>query len=449
MIWKRGATDNKEMQELKGLRAALDASQAVIWFDLDGTILKVNDNFCQAMSHDATRLVGQHHRIFMDPIAAKEDGYATFWKRLRKGEAFHGEVNRVTGDGRQVVLSAFYTPVKDDNGVTTKIVKVASDITEKATMLTALQSSLERLCNGDLSVRLDPFKDPDFQILSQQFNMTLERLENMVRLVDGVSQALSGEVSEITANARDLADRGEAQAATLEETAASLEELSEAVQGTANNAQLATQAAKTASDNAKRGTQVVSDAIGAMQEIKNGSNEISKIIEVIDSISFQTNLLALNAGIEAARAGDAGRGFAVVASEIRALAQRTAEAAKDISDLIVSSNANVATGAQLVDQTGDSLGHIGNEILQIVSNIEEISSATSEQADGIASVTHATSQIDIATQQNAVLSDQSAQGAVKVAHEASHLRELLDAFQNSGPVPQRNDGSDVPFMRSA
>lgn len=451
MLKFRGSKSDSTAHEYASLTAAMDRVLAVIWFEPDGTIIKANDNFCNLLGYATDDVKGQHHRIFVDSTYGGSGEYSTFWKMLSQGQIQEDEFCQYTKLGDPVWISASYNPVYDIDGKVTKIVKFATDITDSRNATMSLSNGLQSLANGDLSARLPSSDSALFSSINNQFNETMDRLDELVQSINGVSLSLATESAEISDNAQDLATRGEAQAATLEETAATLEELSHAVQGSASNAQQAASSAQQASGNAETGTQVVSDAIIAMQEIKKGSGEIGKIIEVIDSISFQTNLLALNAGIEAARAGDAGKGFAVVASEIRALAQRTAEAAKDISNLIVSSNKNVASGAELVDRTGDSLGLIRTEIGQVVANIQEISMAANEQSEGLSAVNQATSQIDLATQQNAMLADQSAQSAAKLAQGASQLRKLVSFFRASSRAVKEvsDDVPEISFRRSA
>lgn len=453
-MWQmRGKNTDSHDPKSQGIVDAVHAVFAVIWFDLDGKITDVNANYCDLMGYTKADLVGQHHRILVDPSYANSSEYQDFWDNMRGGKAFDGDFSRRTKSGNEVAIKASYSPVYNAEGKLTQVVKIASDVTARRKATAQLATKLAALSEGDLSVRLPDTNVQEFKPINAQFNATLEHLEQLVRSIDGVSDGLVKESSEIATNAQDLADRGEAQAATLEETAATLEEISHAVQGTAENAEQASASAEQASGNAQTGKHVVTDAIEAMQEIKKGSGEIGKIIEVIDAISFQTNLLALNAGIEAARAGDAGKGFAVVASEIRALAQRTAEAAKDISELIVSSNKSVASGAELVDRTGDALGKISAEIDLVVQNIADISRAAKEQSEGIVAVNQATSDIDITTQKNALLSEQSARSATKLADGATKLQDLVSFFRSADRPMLLTDPEfpeqEITFRRSA
>ncbi|MEM9286422.1 MAG: methyl-accepting chemotaxis protein, partial [Pseudomonadota bacterium] len=220
-------------------------------------------------------------------------------------------------------------------------------------------------------------------------------------------EPISVKASVIESAAQDMAERTESQAATLEESTASLEQLSGNLQTAVKKTNDIEREIEAAQSSAREGESVVKDAVSAMGEISTSSDEISQIIGLIDDIAFQTNLLALNAGVEAARAGDAGRGFAVVASEVRALAQRSSDAAKQIKDLISKSAQEVSNGVALVDKTGAVLEGIVEAIDGITGRFVEINASTKEQAEGLAEVTTAVSDLDRVTQQNAAMAEEN------------------------------------------
>jgi methyl-accepting chemotaxis protein len=257
------------------------------------------------------------------------------------------------------------------------------------------------------------------------------------------THSVGGGAQEIASASSDLSRRTEQQAASLEETAAALDEITATVRRSAEGAKRAFSAASEARADAHRSGEVVGEAVSAMDAIESSSRQITQIIGVIDEIAFQTNLLALNAGVEAARAGDAGRGFAVVAQEVRALAQRSAEAAKEIKTLIATSSAQVGRGVKLVAQTGEALAEIANKVAQIDGLISEIASSSQEQAVGLAQVNIAVNQMDQVTQQNAGMVEEATAAAANLSSESRELTRLVGQFRT------RSDASQALSRRAA
>ncbi len=303
---------------------------------------------------------------------------------------------------------------------------------DQSVVVQSLAGALEGLAAGDLTMRLTAEVTADYQKLKDDFNEAMARLEEAMTVIAANAQGITAGAGEISQAADDLSRRTEQQAATLEETAAALDEITSTVRRTAEGANQANAAVVTARADAEKSGEVVSQAVLAMSGIETSSREISQIIGVIDEIAFQTNLLALNAGVEAARAGDAGRGFAVVASEVRALAQRSADAAKQIKGLISASSRQVGDGVELVGQAGQALERIAGQVNQISGLVSEIAASAQEQAIGLTQVNTAVNQMDQTTQQNAAMVEQSTAASHSLAGEAGELSRLVGRFQIDG-----------------
>jgi len=288
---------------------------------------------------------------------------------------------------------------------------------------------LRRVADGDLTQDVATAYRGRFGELKTAVNETVERLSSTVRMIQLTAADVSLSAREIATGADDLSKRTEEQASSLEESAATTEELAASVKASAHGSRQAATTAEEAMRAAEGGGEIAGRAVQAMARIEDASKKISDITRVIDDIAFQTNLLALNAAVEAARAGDAGKGFAVVASEVRTLAQRSGEAAKDISTLISSSNVEVADGVKLVRQAGDALTQIMAASQKVASTIADISSAAVEQANGIEEMSQTVAHMDEMTQQNAALSEQSAASANALNQRIGQLNDLVAAFK--------------------
>jgi methyl-accepting chemotaxis protein len=326
----------------------------------------------------------------------------------------------------------------------------ARDSEEKQKAINLLGQGLGRLADGDLVQRIDTPFGESTERLREEFNASVEQLQQSMLTIISSADAIRSGTGEISAAADDLSRRTEQQAASLEETAAALDEITATVRKTADGATEARSIVSSAKVNADKGGEVVRLAITAMSGIEKSSQQIGQIIGVIDEIAFQTNLLALNAGVEAARAGEAGRGFAVVASEVRSLAQRSAEAAKEIKTLISASTAQVEAGVDLVGETGKALERIVVEVGDINKLVSEIAASAHEQATGLNQVNAAVNQMDQVTQQNAAMVEQTTAAAYSLNQETEKLSDLIGRFQvgraraNVAPVRQASHNPSRP-----
>jgi len=300
---------------------------------------------------------------------------------------------------------------------------------EQTRVVSSLAGGLERLAAGDLTARLNQSFPGAYEKLRNDFNDAVGKLEKAMSAISGSTSAIRSGGGEISSAADDLSQRTERQAATLEQTAAALDEITATVQRSAQGAAQSREAVAAAKTEAERSGDVVSRAVTSMTGIEASSREINQIIGVVDEIAFQTNLLALNAGVEAARAGDAGKGFAVVASEVRALAQRSAESAKQIKGLISTSTSQVAEGVKLVSETGQALQRIVAHVDEVSKLVSEIAASAKEEATGIAEVNLAVNQMDQVTQQNAAMVEETTAASRMLADQTEELFGLVSRFQ--------------------
>ncbi|MCZ8178106.1 MAG: methyl-accepting chemotaxis protein [Rhizobium sp.] len=308
--------------------------------------------------------------------------------------------------------------------------RAEADAEERLTKATGtLAAGLKRLASGDLLCEIDEQFAPQFEALRHDFNTSVQQLRGVLVSVGRSAHAVSGGSGEISHASDDLAKRTEQQAASLEETAAALEEITSNVTATSRRTGEARDIVRNTRSRAEQSGVVVGNAVTAMERIEHASKQISQIIGVIDEIAFQTNLLALNAGVEAARAGEAGKGFAVVAQEVRELAQRSANAAKEIKALIGNSEIAVSEGVKLVNETGDGLTAIAGLVQAINEHMDAIASAAQEQSVGLGEVNQAVNHMDQATQKNAAMVEEMNAASAGLAQEAASLAELLQRFR--------------------
>ncbi|MDG6774383.1 methyl-accepting chemotaxis protein [Thiomicrorhabdus sp. ZW0627] len=422
---------------------AINRAMAVIEFDLEGNILHANDNFLQAMGYRLDEIVGHHHRMFVTPEYRDSAEYRQLWKDLATGKYFSGTIKRLDKRGNAIWLEASYNPIFDSEGQVYKVVKYGTDVGNNANMkllqnvVEDAASVLTGFAQGDLTVRMGQHLKPDEESLFRDAVDSLtsatvhmaDRLGEVIENASAAATIVTQATAEVSESAENLNQRLNEQAVAVEETNQTMLKMNEAVEANAENAQQASQVAAQVQQKSQQGTQVMEETIQAMHAIQKSSQEIAEIITLIDGIAFQTNLLALNAAVEAARAGDHGRGFAVVAGEVRALAQKSAEAAKNIKTLIEVTVERVNHGNTLATNSGEVLEEINKAVFSVSDMIEQIAQASTQQFEGIRQVHLAVDQIDETTQQNAILIEETANSSKSLSEQALILHKEMTYFK--------------------
>lgn len=426
------ATDITQQKQLnidfEGQMKAVHANQAVIEFDMDGTIRTANDAFLQATGYQLSEIQGKHHKIFATREYASSPEYAKLWSDLNDGVAFVDEIERVTKSGDKIWLSASYNPIVNTEGKPYKVVKFASDLTERKHLVDNIQNILKELSSGQLNTHLEVGEDSPFSEIADSMNQFISGFKQIIaQIVDSV-EATKNSSAEIASGNSDLSTRTEQQASALEETSSSMEELATSIKGTSDQSNSANTMAQNASKIAQNGGELIEHVVKNMSSITESADKISEIIGVIDGIAFQTNILALNAAVEAARAGEQGKGFAVVAAEVRTLAQRSANAAKDIKSLISDSVERIQSGNKLVSDSGETMNQIVSSIKEVTNTMSVIDNNLSQQYSSIEEVTTAIKNMDAMTQQNSALVEEVAAASENMQQQAVALSGTVSRY---------------------
>ncbi len=447
-------------EEESSLLAAMNQNFAIISFKPNGTILNANNNFTKALGYSLNEIVGNHHKMFCDKVYTNSPAYKKFWDDLTNGISKIDEFERFRKDGSSIWIQASYTPVKNKNGKVTRVIKFAQDITSSRKVIDSISHAIELAKTGIMeqkiietteNIGIENLKNGVnelFHIVSSKVNGDLNKLSDSLKSFQKLdfTPRIIGELGESAKALNDLADvindmlvenksngltldktsdillknvntlnkNSNLAATSLEETAAALEEITSNISSNTQNIIEMSQLANNVTSSANEGKKLAEDTTTAMTKIDNEVNAINEAITVIDQIAFQTNILSLNAAVEAATAGEAGKGFAVVAQEVRNLANRSAEAAKEIKDLVENAKQKANNGKAISDEMIKGYSQLNESISKTIELISNIESASKEQQKGITQINDSINSLDQQTQQNAEIANQTNDVAIKI-----------------------------------
>jgi len=433
--WIQLGEQRVNMCEAEAKLAAIGKAQAVIEFEMNGTILNANDNFLKTVGYSLNEIKGQHHSLFVEDSEKNSAEYRQFWANLNRGESQPGEYRRVGKGGKQIVLSAIYSPIVDKTGKLVKVVKFATDVTSvviaRADAIRLQQDNMER----------DQQKAEEMANILDQVNTNAGTLASAAEELTAVSTQMASNAEETSSQASVVSAASEQVSKNVQTVATGVEELTAAIR----------EIAKNASDAARVSQEAVATAATAnatIGKLGDSSLEIGKVIKVITSIAEQTNLLALNATIEAARAGEAGKGFAVVANEVKELAKETAKATEDISRKIEAIQGDTKGAVNSIRQIGEVIAQINDISNTIASAVEEQTATANEMSRNVAEAAKGTSEIAQNITSVAMASQNTSQGAANCQQAAAEISRMATELQQLGANQGRGNGPEAAALRT-